>query len=82
MPGDSRRGSGVFCRARVALRGHGKILIESGVSGRQNCPAAGTAIDGGDGGRYMSDEPPRRSRKVVNPHTWPMRAKIVNTEEA
>ena len=33
-------------------------------------------IDGGDGRRHTSDETPRRSRKVVNPHRWPVCAKI------
>ena len=37
---------------------------------------AGTAIVGGDGGSYTSDESPRRSREVANPHTWPVCAKI------
>ena len=32
---------------------------------RQSPPAAGAAIDGGDGCRNTSDESPRRSRKVV-----------------
>ena len=34
------------------------------------------AIVGGDGGSYTSDESPRRSREFVNPHTWPVCAKI------
>ena len=29
-----------------------------------------------DGSRYTSDESPGRSREVVNPHTWPVWAKI------
>ena len=41
-----------------------------------NPPAAGAAIDGGDGGRNTGGETPRRSKKVVNPHTWPVCAKI------
>ena len=43
---------------------------------RQSPPAAGAAIDGGDGCRNTSDESPRRSRMVVNPHMWPVCAKI------
>ena len=43
---------------------------------RQRPPAAGAAIDGGDGCRNTSDESPRGSKKVVNPHTWPACAKI------
>ena len=76
MLGDSRRGSGGFCRARVALREHGKKRSEIGVGGRKRLSAAGTGINGGDGGRYTSDEPPRRKREVVNPHQWPVRTKI------
>ena len=76
MLGDSRRGSGSFCRARAALRGNGKNRSESGVGGRENCSAAGMAIDGGDHGRNTTDESPRRSREVVNPHTWPGCAKL------
>ena len=49
--------------------GTAKKRSESGVGGREKCPAARTAIDGGDGGRFTSDESPR-SRKVVNLHTW------------
>ena len=37
---------------------------------------ARTAIDGDGGSRCTSDESPRRSRKVVDPHTWPVCAKI------
>ena len=76
MLGDSRRGSGGFCRARAALRGHGKKRSESGVGGRKTKSAARTAVDGGDGGRYTSDESPRRNREVVNSRAWPVRAKI------
>ena len=39
--GDSRRGSGVFCRARAALRGHGKNRIARGVGGRKVGPRPG-----------------------------------------
>ena len=75
MLGDSRRGSGGFYKARAALREPGKTRNESGVGGR-NCSAAGTAIDGGDGGRFTNDESPKRGRKVVDPHAWSVRAKI------
>ena len=43
---------------------------------KEKFSAAGTAIVGGDGGSYTSDESPRRSREVVNSHTWPVCAKI------
>ena len=39
-------------------------------------PPARTAIDGGDGSRYTSDDFSQRGRKVVNPHTWAVCAKI------
>ena len=74
--------AGTSAEPVLPSEGTAKTEAKAGFGGMQNCFVAGTAIDGGDGGRYMSDEPPRRSRKVVNPHTWPMRAKIVNTEEA
>ena len=77
MLGDSHRGSGGFFSARAVLREHGKTRSESGVGGRTTIAAAGTVIDDGDGDRYMSDEFSKRSREVVNPHTWPLRAKIV-----
>ena len=78
MLGNSRRGSGGFCRARASLRGSGKNRREIGVGGRQNCSDAGTAIDGSNGGRYTSDAFPRRSRNVVNPNTWSVHTKIAN----
>ena len=76
MLGDNRRGSAGYCRARAALRGHGKNRSESSVDGRKKCSSAGTAIDGGDCGRCTSDESPTRMRKVVNPHMWPVLATI------
>ena len=78
MLGDSRCGSGGFCRSRAALRGHGKNRSESDVGDRNILSAAGTAVGGSDGGRYMNDKSPRRSTEVANPHTWPVRAKIPN----
>ena len=36
-----------------------------------------THSHGGDECRNTSDENPRRSRKVINPHMWPVCAKIV-----
>ena len=69
-------GSRGFCGARADLGGYGKYRSEIVVGCRQSPPAAGTAIDGGDGCRNTSDESPRRSRKVVNPHMWPVCAKI------
>ena len=76
--GGTRRGSGGHCRARAALGGYGKDRSESSVGGRTIISTAGTAIVGGDGGNYRSDGSPRRSREVVNPHTWPVCAKIAN----
>ena len=78
MLGDTCRGSEGFCRARAALRGYGKNRSEGNVGGRKNFSTAGTAIIGGDGGSYTSDETPRRNREVVNPHTWPVCAKTTN----
>ena len=80
--GDTRRGSGGFCRARAAPRGYGKNRSESSVGGRKKLSTGGTAVVGGDGGRYTSDESPRRNREVVNLHVWPVRAKIAKSEEA
>ena len=71
-----RRGSRGFCGARADLGGYGKNRTESDIGRRQSPPAAGTAIDGGNGGRNTSDESLRSSRKVINPHTWLMCAKI------
>ena len=56
--------------------GTAKTGSEIVVDCRQSLPAAGIAIDGVDGCRNTSDESPRRSRKVVNPHMWPVCAKI------
>ena len=44
---------------------------------RQSPPAAGAAIEGVDGCRNTSDESPRRSRKVANPHLWPVCANAI-----
>ena len=74
--GDGRRGSRGFCGARAVLGGYGINRSESGVGSSKNWLAAGTTIGGGDGGRNTSDKPPRRSRKVVNPYTWSVCAKI------
>ena len=52
--------------------GTAKTGSEIVVDCRQSLPAAGIAIDGVDGCRNTSDESPRRSRKVVNPQTWPV----------
>ena len=76
MLSDTRRSSEGFCRARATLRGYGKNRSEGGVGGGKKISTAGTAIVGGDGGSCTSDESPRRSRDVVNPHTWPVRVKI------
>ena len=74
--GDGRRGSRGFCGSRADLGGYGEDRSEIVVGCRQSPPAAGVAIDGGDGCRNTSDECFRKSRKVVNPHTWPVCAKI------
>ena len=58
------------------LGGYGEDLSEIVVGCRQRPPAAGSAIDGGSGCRNTSDESPRGGRKVVNPHVWPVCAKI------
>ena len=76
MLGDTRRCSGGFCRARATPGEYGKNRSESSVGGRKIFSTAGTAIVGGDGGSYTSDESPRRSREVVSPHTWPVCAKV------
>ena len=60
------------CRPRWVWRRPNRIVVGC----RQSPPAAGAAIDGGDGCRNTSDESPRRSRKVVNPHMWPVCAKF------
>ena len=39
-------------------------------------PLPGQRLNGGDGRNNTSNESPRGSRKVVNPHTWPVFAKI------
>ena len=77
MLGDTRRCSGGFCRARAAAGGYGKNRSESIVGGRNKFSTAGTAIVSGDGGSCTSDESPRRSREVVNPHMWLVCAKKV-----
>ena len=55
---------------------HGQNRSECGVGGGKNCSAAGTAIDGGDGGRNTGDSCAKRSRNAVDPLTWLVRAKI------
>ena len=75
MSDGGRDGRG-FCGARVDLGGYGKDLSEIVVGCRQSPPAAGTAIDGGDGCGHTSNETPRRSRNIINAHTWPMCAKL------
>ena len=62
------------CRPRWVRRRPKRIVVGC----RQSLPAAGAAIKGGDGCRNTSDESPRRSRKVVNPHMWPVCAKTVS----
>ena len=74
--GDGRRGSRGFCGTRADPGGYGKDRSEIVVGCKQSPPAAEAAIDGGDGCRNTSDESPRRSRKVVSLHTWPVCAKI------
>ena len=74
--GDGRRGNRGFSGARADLGGYDKTRSESVIGCRQSPRAAGTAIDGGDRGRNTGDETPRMSRNVVNPHTWPVCAKI------
>ena len=81
MLGDTRRGSGGFCPARAAPGGYGKNRNESSVGSRNKISTAGTAIVGDDGGSYTSDESPRRRRKVVNLHTWPVCANNSGTSE-
>ena len=78
-----RRDSGGLCRTRAALKGYGNKgygnnRSEGGVGGQ----VARVAIGGGDGGRNKSDKSTRRSRNVVNPHTWPACAKIVAVTRA
>ena len=46
----------------------GQNRIEGGIGGKKNFPEAGTAIDGGDSGRYTSDESHGGIRKGVNLH--------------
>ena len=73
----SRRGKRKLDRSPVIQKAHQICPSESDVGGRKKLCAAGTAINGSGGGRYRSDEfPRRRCREVPNPHTWPMRAKI------
>ena len=74
--GDGRRGSRVFRAARADLGESSKNRSEIVVGCRQSLPAAGIAIFAGDGCRNTSDESLRRSRKVVNPHTWPVYSEI------
>ena len=74
--GDWRGGSRGFCGALADPCGYGENRSESVVGCRHNPLAAGAAIDGGYGCRNTSDESPRGSRRVVNPHTSPVCAKI------
>ena len=62
-------GSAEPCRSQRARRNRNE-------GGRQKFSVAGTAVDGVDGVRHTRDEFPRTSIKVVNPHTWPVRAKV------
>ena len=48
------------------------------VSAAAKFSSAGTAVVDGDGGRYTSDESPRRSRRVVNYYVLPVCTKITN----
>ena len=74
--GDGHRGSRGFCAIRADLGGYGENRSEIVVGCRQSPPAVGIPIDGGDGVRNKSDKSLRRSRNVVNPHAWPVCAKI------
>ena len=82
MLGDTRRGSGGFCRARAALRGYGKNRSKGSVGGRKNFSTAGTAIVGGDGCSYTSDEPSRWSRNASILIRGPCARKSRTAEEA
>ena len=73
---DGRRRTRGFSGTRADLGGYGNIRNKSGVRWRQNLPGARTAIGGGNGGRNKSEEPPRTSRKAVNPYTRPVCAEI------
>ena len=70
--------AGASARPRATPGGYGKKRDESSVGGRNIFSTAGTAIVGGGGGSYTTDESPRRIREVVNPHTGPVCAKIAN----
>ena len=69
----------VFAEA-MPPSGDSKKRSESGVGSSKKCSAAGTAIDGGDGGRNTGDSCAKRSRNAVDPLTWLVRAKIAEIQ--
>ena len=56
--------------------GHRETRSENGLGGRPERRAAEAVITGTDESRNTGDESPGGSRKVGNPHTWPVCAKI------
>ena len=75
MSGDTRRGSGGFCRARATLRRYGKNRSERSVGARETSPRPGRRSSWVTAAVTRAINLPR-SREVVNPRTWPMCAKI------
>ena len=63
--------AGSPCRPRWARQRLKRIIVGC----RPSLPGARAAIGDGDGCANTSEETPRKSRKVVNRHTWPVWAK-------
>ena len=68
--------AGAFAELSPTAVGTAKKRSEIIVGCRRSPCVAGIAIDGGGGCRNTSGKSPRSSRKVVNPHTWPVSAKL------
>ena len=78
--GSPRRGRrcprGYFWRS--SPEGHRNNRSESDVGGRPIWYAAEAVITGADDSSNAGDESSGGSRKIVNPHTWPVCAKIAD----
>ena len=59
--------------------GHREHRRESGDGGRPKWWASVAVITGIDESRKTGDESPDGSRNIINPHTWPVCAKIATT---
>ena len=67
--------AGAFAKPVPSSVGTAKTEAKSYVGCRSSLPAAGAAIGDGDGCANTSEETPRKSRMIVNLHTWPVWAK-------